>query len=563
MAERSSQISRPAFILLFATVLLTLILAVATINNMDRGMQLMRLSFTRQGTAVIHSFEAGARTSMLFRRATGHNPLVDLAKELLKHHGISYIRIVDEKNVSVVEEGYTPDELKKDAKEIQKIGLEPAVTINWHYGIFDITKQFLPFESSPETTPMMMRRWEQWHLMHQPSGKMHISIGLKTDEFEEIRTADFYHTLFMLAMLVLLFLSGVYFLHLYRRMRQTHATLINTRLYTDNILESMPDGLITLDTGQRVVSCNIVAEELLGSGMADIQGKRISGLLPDWSQKGKDRPDDLLDITIDNVNKEGERIPIRIRSASLIDHQGASIGSVLLLRDIREIRKMELQLERSRRLVALGGMAAGIAHEVRNPLGTLRGFAQFFGAEPGASEACQKYSGLMVSEVDRLDQLVAKLLQFSSPRELEICTIDAEMLREKIGVLMQSDFRTRKIAFSSSCQKECTILADENLLIQVLLNLLKNSLYATDSGGSINLDFTCRGGETQISVSDTGCGMTEEIQTRMFDPFFTARKEGTGLGLAVCHSIIEQHHGQFEVRSLPEAGTTITIILPR
>ena len=562
-AEKSFTFSKPAFFLLLAAVILSGILAAATVDHIDRGLQLMKLSFHRQGTTMIHAFEAGARTSMLFRRSTGHNPLVDLASEILKDSGIAYIRIIDEKDTVLVSEGSLPESMIKSYVDIQEVGTEPVSTINWRDGIFEVTKQFIPIQASPTGMTMMEQRWEQWNMAHKPHGRMFISIGFFTSEFEKARKEDMHHTLFMLAMLLLLFSAGLYFIFLYRKMRVTHATLLNTRLYADNVLESIPDSLITLDPDNKIVSCNENSEKLLGKSMDDIAGQPIFNIFPACPAELLKAQNHSLEQTAECPHIGGEIVPVKVGSARLFDHQGNWIGHVLVLRDIREIRKMEWQLERSRRLAALGSMAAGIAHEVRNPLGTLRGFAQFFGSETGASDACKKYAHFMINEVDRLNQLVSELLQFGAPRELVFEKVDVDAFLEKISTLLASDFSAKKISYSCHKDEDVILYGDANLLIQVILNMLKNSIRATPVEGKISLELTQSGTECRICVRDSGKGMNEETQNKMFDPFFTDSKDGTGLGLAVCHQIVEQHHGRFEVTSKVGQGTAVVIILPQ
>jgi two-component system sensor histidine kinase HydH len=407
----------------------------------------------------------------------------------------------------------------------------------------------------------MERRWEQWNLTFKPNGQMYISVGFYTNDYEETKRQDMYHTIFMLVMLLLLFFAGLYFLFLYQRMRVTHATLLNTQLYANDVLESIPDSLITLDQDEQVVSCNRNAEKLLERRSTNIMGKKLIDIFPDC-------PPEIL-TTQNIVEKDavhqltGDRsVPIKIASAQLMDHQGKRIGRVLVMRDVAQLRSMEQQLEHSRRLAALGSMAAGIAHEVRNPLGTLRGLAHFFGAEDGATEACKEYSKFMISEVDRLNQLVTELLQFGAPRDVTFDKVDVKSMVEKIVTLLEKDFAEKNIRFVQHFDNTTTLYGDSDLLIQALLNLLKNSIQATPEDGEISLNIGCDEEACRLSVSDTGVGMSEEIQNKMFDPFYTTRKTGTGLGLSVSHRIVERHNGYFEINSVVNKGTTITIILP-
>ena len=170
---------------------------------------------------------------------------------------------------------------------------------------------------------------------------------------------------------------------------------------------------------------------------------------------------------------------------------------------------------------------------------------------------------MMVGEVDRLNAIISSLLQFSRPRDPEFDQVDLAELLDKTGKLLEHDFAEKDIQLQPVNGCSGSIEADSDLLLQVLLNLLKNALNASSQGERVTL--SCREDEqyVYITVSDTGIGMNREEREQMFDPFFTTRKSGTGLGLAVSHQIIEQHHGSFEVSSSPGKGTSITLILPK
>ncbi len=561
-ANKTFTLSKPAFILLLTSALLTGLLAVATVKNTNRSQKLMELSFLRQGTTMIRAFEAGTRTSMLFRKSTGHNPLEDLATEVLEDKGIAFIRIVDEDNAVIVSQGNIPQALLEKYSSFKAVGDEPVYSISWADNIFEISKQFKPVAASLHGMSMMERRWQQWNLAFKPKGQMYISVGLYTKEYQAARQQDLYHTIFMLVMLLLLFFAGVYFLLLYQRMRVTHATLLNTQLYTDNVLESIPESLITLNQEGEVVSCNKNAETLFNRPFSDIVGQNIQDIFPACPPEALAAQDNVIEKDAELLLPDDKAVPVKMASAQLKDHQGKKIGRVLVMRDVGEIRSMEQQLEQSRRLAALGAMAAGIAHEVRNPLGTLRGLAYFFGSEEGASEACKEYSKFMISEVDRLNQLVTELLQFGAPRELHFEKIDVATMVGKIVTLLEKDFVDKDISFVQKYEDNDVLYGDTDLLIQALLNLLKNSIQATPPGGSISLDIACDGDSCRISVSDTGSGMSEETRNKMFDPFFTTKKSGNGLGLAVSHRIVERHNGFFEINSVVNVGTTCTMVLP-
>ena len=429
-------------------------------------------------------------------------------------------------------------------------------------GIFTITKR-LSLQSQlggMEMTEEHMRRLADNR--NELDGAI-ISIGLFTEEFVTAQKQDVQHAIFMGAILFLVGSAGLYFLFLYHSMRVTKTTLADMKLYTDNVIESIPVGIVTLDSLDRVVSCNRKTEEILGRTFQELQGKSINEAFPGCQIKSSDICTAILDYSAECATGSGRNIPVKIGGSSLVDSEGEAIGTVLVIRDMSMIRDMELQLERSRRMAALGKMAAGIAHEIRNPLGTLRGFAHYFGNQPGVSEESKGYAELMTSEVDRLNRNVSGLLQFARPREPQLVNTNLDKLISKTVVLMESDFSKQALNFHWQCNTDIVVSVDPDLILQVLMNLLKNSIHATSAGGEVSISTSEDEHHVRIAVSDNGKGMTEQEREKMFDPFFTTRKTGTGLGLAVSHQIIEQHGGTLEVKTAEGEGTTVTIILPK
>ncbi len=516
----------------------------------------------QKGETVIRSIEAGARTSMMHSMSEG-NPLHTLISENIRENDIAYIRIVNEKN-HVIDQTASPIVPALSAQQIDRIiqtGI-PVTELHNDLRIFTVSTLFQPKNHDRSIATDGSHRMFSAETPDNPD-KQIISIGLFTDEFDIARRYDVHHALFMGGILFLLGSVGIYFLFLYQQIRVAKSTLTDMKLYTDNVIESIPAGLITLDAQDRVVSCNRKAEEIFRRTKEEIHGRTITEILLGCSFNCHDICRNDVDLSDEFITDDGRHIPIKISGSRLINTEGRIIGTVLILRDMSTIQEMEQQLERSRRMVALGKMAAGIAHEIRNPLGTLRGFAHYFGSRPEANKESKSYANLMISEVDRLNRNVSGLLQFARPREPQFQPVDLDALIAKTVVLMESDFSNHALDFHWQRNTGITVNADPDLLLQVLMNLIKNSIHATPPGGEISL--TCSEDEhyIRITVSDTGKGMNEHEREKMFDPFFTTGKTGTGLGLAVSHQIIEQHQGVFEVETASGKGTAVTLVLPK
>ena len=556
----SFRTSRTVIGLLLATIMLALILTFSTIENIHRAENNMRNFLLEKAEAIVHVLEAGSKTSAIHMMNHG-NPLHTLLAESIKADDILFIQVFD-KNGAVIDQAGSSSPVKLSSASLASIldngntsiQLDPAQTTFIVSQVFHSKFHLLNMHMMHDMNTMPTTRL--------PEGNRYvISIGLLTRNFDAARTQDVHHAMFMGALLFLVGSAGLYFVFLYQDARVAKSSLANMKLYTESIIESIPVSLITLDSEGRVVSCNHNGEEMFGQPLETLKGKNITEILPSISHTLNSSCDITFEHAIEYQTVDDRTLPIRLSCSSLVNHDGEVIGKVLIIKDMSSIRDMEMQLERSRKLAALGKMATGIAHEIRNPLGTLRGFAQFFGGQ--ATTVMEKqYAELMISEVDRLNQTVSGLLQFARPRELQLQETALDDLFAKTMILMNPDFQSSGLHFTCSRDTGIRVYADPDLLLQVLLNLLKNSIHATPSGGKISLLAEEQESQIRISVTDTGRGMTEKEREQMFDPFFTTGKTGTGLGLAVSHQIVEQHRGVFEVRTAQGKGSTITIILP-
>ncbi len=547
---QSFRFSKPALALILASALLAVLLTASTIRNLNREQVLFEESLLREGLTMIRSFGAGVRMTMR-HRMTGQDLIQTLVEETVQEKGVQYIRILRENGEIVAESGDLPDGIGKHELEQIFATTKPLTRTIKKTNIFEVIRVFKPV--LPPNMAGRMRQMEHRHRMQEEFRKQPprvIVVGLSTAEFDKARREDKVHAWLMGAVLFLLGSAGLYFLFLYQSYRVTRSTLANMQLYTENVIESMPTGLISLDEKGVLVSQNSMAEALLAETETAVEGFLAK----------IDKQNSEQEIICSST--KGENIPVKINISPLLNHKGEASGQVLILQDMREIRKIEQQLELSRRLASLGRMAAGIAHEIRNPLGTLRGFAQYFGkiAEPETDG--QKYAELMVSEVDRLNESISTLLQFARAPEPQCVELDANMLFEKVQNLLDAECEAAGITLVQSVEQKARLYADPDLLLQVLLNIIQNAIRVTDSGGEIRMSLSLQNTNSVLTITDSGHGMSDEVQKQIFDPFFSTRKEGTGLGLAISHQIVEQHHGRMEVTSTEGQGTTMKVILP-
>jgi two-component system sensor histidine kinase HydH len=345
-------------------------------------------------------------------------------------------------------------------------------------------------------------------------------------------------------------------------------TLDRMKTYTENVVESMADGLISIDREGKIVTLNRQAGEILGSGRERLEGMKITSVLGEGigrilgSMEGqalvRDREMDI------HTDKSG-RIPLSLSVAPLKDETGQEMGSVLLIKDMREIRDLQEKVHRSERLASLGRLAAGVAHEIRNPLSSIKGFAQYFVKRFSGHDEEQGYASVMVKEVDRLNRVITDLLDFAGPKEPRREPQSLETIAEQAVKLLTPDLEARKVEVVREYEPDLpAVSVDRDRISQVFINLLLNALESMEAGGEIRIGLRRCGPPPAVeaSIADTGAGIPEGDLEKVFEPFFSGKKKGTGLGLAIVHQIIESHRGDIRVESRPGEGTVFRIRLP-
>jgi two-component system sensor histidine kinase HydH len=329
---------------------------------------------------------------------------------------------------------------------------------------------------------------------------------------------------------------------------------------------NLPVGLIATDPKGAIAFFNAAAEKITGISSRNAIGKDPAHVLPGRWPAIREQLDQGTTIIEQETLCDFSRtkaVPVSISAARIVTETGRLVGNWVILRDLREVKKLQEEIRRKEKLAALGGLAAGVAHEIRNPLSSIKGIATYFGDKYGQERAEREMAEVMIREVDRLNRVISELLEFARPAELNPTVTDVDQLLAHAIQLVQQDANLKHIDISTSKGSGVHVKVDPDRFLQCMLNLFLNAIEAMPEGGLLRIGiFVHEDERVDIEITDTGRGIDAESLHRIFDPYFTTKTTGTGLGLAIVHKIIEAHHGRIRVRSTPGKGTTFTISVP-
>jgi PAS domain S-box-containing protein len=355
------------------------------------------------------------------------------------------------------------------------------------------------------------------------------------------------------------------------KLREVLDQNLQTKNFLQNVLESLTAGVITIDLEGKIKSINrsgcailhIKPKQIIGAEYEKIFGKTLAGAysLRSLFSGGKAYRNLEKDVRID----DGTVIPISVSSAPITDRASNTVGALEVFVDLTEVKRMQEEVARVKSLAALGEVAAVIAHEVRNPLSGIAGFAALLREELGDDHPHVDYVDKISAGVQKLNRSVTSLLEYARDLRHEPRAGDLNSLLKETIDFFRMDLHTR----NSDAQVDLSLPVvpvvcefDRENLGGALVNLLKNADEAMPDGGTIRVNLAANGSKVILSIADQGTSIPEEIREKIFAPFFTTRNGGTGLGLALVKKVVEAHRGMIEVDSRDGVGSTFTIILP-
>jgi two-component system nitrogen regulation sensor histidine kinase GlnL len=348
----------------------------------------------------------------------------------------------------------------------------------------------------------------------------------------------------------------------------------------ENVLTSLEEGVIVVGLDGRICFFNQAAEVLtdLSSSLALQQPYsrlfRTNPWLINMVKKSQSPPQSSSRAEGDFINSWGRQIPVNLTVSPLQDRYGRLLGTILLLRDLTHRRELEEDLKRSDRLAMLGTLAAGLAHEIKNPLGGIKGAAQLLRRSMAHDPSLIEYTDIMIREADRVNLLIEQLLDLSRPVRLNMIPLNIHELLDDLLLLQGETLRESNVTVKKNFDPSLPpIRGDRAQLTQVFLNLIRNALEAMKGPACLTIttrietDFHIReegregGTFIWVDIADNGSGIKEENLPHIFSPFFTTKNSGTGLGLAISYRIIKEHGGLIRVESREGLGTAFKVSL--
>ncbi|MGI8889213.1 MAG: ATP-binding protein [Chthoniobacterales bacterium] len=355
----------------------------------------------------------------------------------------------------------------------------------------------------------------------------------------------------------------------------------NAKIYNETLLQNLTTGVVAADSNGVITVFNRKVEQITDVAASELLARKISNLpeamrsiLSETLSSGERQED--REITL----RSGDKNTVLRASSSIFHGQdGEPLGALMVLTDITTLKRLEMQIRRSDRLASLGTLSAGMAHEIKNPLVSIKTFAQLLPERYQDSDFRETFFSLIGHEVDRIDSLVNQLLRFARPAKPLLKPMHVHEVLEKALLLVGHRLYQKDIKLTRSWQADVdTIRADADQIEQVFLNFFINALDAMKTSGSLTVateigttdtwptalagDFEDVREILRVSVEDDGSGIKPEDVAHVFDPFFTTKDYGTGLGLSVVHGIVQEHGGQIEVESELDRGTSFHILLP-
>ena len=547
-----------------AIAVIAVVSAVMTFAHFQRQKEQAIQLLVEKGATLIRSFEAGLRSPLGMKTETFG--LQKLLMEMAQQPDIDYIIVADNKG-NIIADSDPAQVGDKYGLDLDIGPLALSHDIRWRQvanpqgaGTFEVYRGFFPQERFAEETKPAQNKSK-----NKKTDNMIIFAGLNMAAIEKADKEDTRNTIIIALILLLIGSSAIISLFLAQAYHLARTSLSRITIFSEAVVKNMPIGLIALDDQGKIVTCNEKAQAVLEVACSDALGKQAMTLLPAPLKKIlAELPESggFLERDIQLIFAEGKEHTWEAIAAGLMD-EGIPAGRILLIRDVTAIRQMENEVTRSRHLNSIGSLAAGVAHEIRNPLSSIKGFAVYFKERLSGNKEDEETADVMIAETERLNRVITQLIEFARPLELKKEKVQFVELVQHTIKLIAADAQKNKISVEIDAVADLPeVEVDPDKIKQVLLNIFLNSLAALKDGGKLIIALELKADNLTVIISDNGAGIKKLDLLRIYDPYFTSKPAGTGLGLAVVQKIMEAHGGKINVESTAGQGTKVFLFFP-
>ena len=590
------------WLLAIACTLLLILLTIFAVSNYQREKELIVDALAQKGLTLIRfinssvreSIRDNLRNSQQWKQWQDH--MQAAMQQAVEQPGVEFVLLIDSTGAILSGAGTGRPETKIDSSDKQFIdGLGSRGSDRFITRIVtndrDDTKKFQlaawylppnmgggmhgpPAERGAMAEPMM-RRFSRHPQFARVQAEMERLLLLKPvyiiqldyEQFSSPLRRQFLQIVILLVVILLVGLGGVLSFATLKGLKGSQLRLGKMTAFTDILISSLPVGLIATDSSGVIRICNASAREFVGVNAQQIIGKIPEVCLPRQlvrmfsGTKMDGSTERQAEVSLQPEAAGGRTL--NLASVVVLDEDQLFAGEVLLIRDLTTVKHLEKELQRSERLAALGKMAAGVAHELRNPLSSIKGLAVVLKAGFAASSREAETADILVKEVERLNRGIGELLDYARPEQMRVELASIPEIIGKTVSLVRGDAQSYGIAIRlETAEALPRISVDIDKMNQVFLNLFLNSIQAMEHGGELTVRTELINQAIVIIVRDTGVGIPPENLGRVFDPYFTTKNDGTGLGLAMSAKIVEEHGGTMEVSSAVGEWTEVSIGLP-
>lgn len=576
--KQSGFLSRlPVWFVFGTAMMLLLFVSIITlaVKDVQRAREVEIQTLSEKSAVLIRSFESGTRTGMGMRWRQDQRQI--LLEEMAYQSGVLYIAITDRTGKILAHSD--PLLVGSHLYSQQQIdALRATEAEQWHMttfvdrqdnrqNAFEAYRFFTPLKRMNNHGGHMMRMHRSMPQEAPLEEQTLIFAALDTEALDAAQAKDIRNTSILLSILLLLALASLLALFWARRYQRSSQQLQDSKAFSSEIISNLPIGLITTNEHQQISVVNPTAEAMLGHPASRLSGQHRQQVLPkEWNQlvEKNRRGQPVIEQEMEYRLANGQALPLSISVANILNQDSHFLGNVFIFRDMREIRQLQDEIRRKEKLAAIGDLAAGVAHEIRNPLSSIKGFAKYFAdrSEQGSEE--QELARVMAKEVDRLNRVISELLALVHPAGVHLQQADINEVIAHSLHLIRQDAESKNITLRYHGENVLpTVELDPDRFTQVLLNLYLNAIQAIGADGVLEIGVGLTKTEAlRITVADSGRGIKPEELSKIFNPYYTTKAAGTGLGLTMVQKVIEEHQSTISVTSNPLSGTCFEIVVP-